>query len=265
MYTVRLFGQFIKYRFFAKTEYPRSYAAGIIAQWLYYGIRMFMLYLMVWNFGILAGWLPTQVLFIFAIQLMSYAIGASFTFNICRKFAQTAIDGTLDEALIRPMPSLIYMMGANYNVDYISHITLTGIVLAISISQLDMAWTAFHWLWLVVMIISGAIIQACMMLLCDMPAMRTRSRSPTGVFFWLGREFTQYPLSIYPRPIQFIFVTVLPFAFINFYPAQILLGKRDGIFADVAVWLAPFVAAILICITALVWRRVISGYESAGT
>jgi len=265
MHTVRLFGKFIKYRFFAKTEYPRSYAAGIIAQWLSYGIRMFMLYLMVWNFGALVGWLPNQVLFLFAVQLMSYALGASFTFNICAQFAQTAIDGTLDEALVRPMPSLIYMMGANYNVDYISHITLTGIVLAVSTSQLGVSWSVMHWVWFVVMIISGAAIQACMMLLCEMPALRLRSKSPIRLFFWEGVQFTNYPLSIYPRPIQFIFTTVLPFAFIGFYPAQVLLGKRDGLFAEVAVWLAPVVAAALIFITALVWRKVISRYESAGT
>ena len=142
---------------------------------------------------------------------------------------------------------------------------LALIVLAVSISQLDVVWSALHWIWFVVIIISGAVIQACMMLLCDMPALRTRSKSPTGAFFWEGSRFTQYPLSIFPRPVQFIFVTVLPFAFVNFYPVQLLLGKRDGIFADVAVWLAPAVAALLVGATALVWRKVISRYESAGT
>jgi ABC-2 type transport system permease protein len=226
---------------------------------------MFMMYLMIWNFGALAGWQPVEILFLYSVQLMSYAIGASFTFNVSRRFHDMAISGTIDEAFIRPMPSLFYLMAADYNLGYISHISLTAVVLGFATAQLGLAWTAFQWTWFFIMIISGAVIQGCMMLICDMPALRTRSKSPTRMFFWEGSRFADYPISIYPTAIQFIFVTVLPFAFVSFYPVQILLGKSDGLFSDVAMWLSPMVSALLIGITSLLWRRIISRYESAGT
>jgi ABC-2 type transport system permease protein len=255
----------VKYSFLSRIEYPRSYIGGIIAQWLVYATQMFMLFLVIWNFGSLGGWTPIEVVFINAIWLMTYAIGASFTFNISRKFPQMAIDGTIDEAFVRPVRSLVYLIASDYNVDYISHFILTSVVLIFCGVQLELTWSVFHWLWFAVMIISGSIINGCMMLICCMPALRTRSQSPVEVFFWQGRSFTQYPISIYPQPIQFIFLTVLPFSFISFYPVQVLLGKQDGLFAGVAMWLSPLVAALLISITFLLWNSFTRRYESAGT
>ena len=265
MRLLRLFGIIVKYRFLAKVEYPSSYIGGIIANGLVYAVEMFMLFLVVWNFGSLGEWLPVEVIFLCAVWLMTYAIGASFTFNICINFHEMSINGTIDEALVRPMPPLIYLIASNYNVGYVSHVTLSGAVLAFSFVQLGLMWSALHWVWFLLMIVSGSIINACMMLLCHMPALRTRSRSPAAVFFWQGREFTQYPISIYPKSIQFIFVSVLPFGFISFYPAQVLLAKQDGLFAGVAMWLSPAVAVALVGITSLVWNRITRRYESAGT
>jgi len=265
MYSVRLFCKIVKYRFLARIEYPGSYFAGIMAQWMVYSIEMFMMFLMIWNFGALAGWMPVEVIFMYAVWLLSYAIGASFVFDICMRFPQMAIEGTLDEALVRPMPHFIYLIATNYNLGYISHATLAVAAIAWSILQLGMTWTAGQWVWLVVIVISGSVIQGCMLLLCNMLALRTRSQSPTGMLFWEVWPFLRYPLSIYPRAIQFIFAIVLPYGFISFYPVQVLLGRQDGIFAGVAIWLSPVAAVLLIGVTVLCWNVISRGYESAGT
>ena len=265
MHTLHLFCKIVKFRFFALIEYPGAYIAGITAQWMSYGIEMLMIFLMVWQFGALAGWLPAEVVFNYALWLMTYAIAASFTFSLTGTFSQMAINGTLDEALVRPMPPLIYLIASNYNLGYISHVTLTTAALIWSIVNLGMVWSALQWVWLVVLIISGAAITGCMMMLCEMPSLRTRSRSPTGVFFWNIRSFSQYPISIYPRPVQFALTAVLPYGFISFYPVQVLLGKNDGLFAEVAKWLSPAVAILLLYLTWLAWRQITRRYESAGT
>jgi ABC-2 type transport system permease protein len=266
MHTIKLFIKIVKYRFHALIEYPGAFIGGITAQWLSYGIEMIMLFLMVWNFGALAGWLPDEVIFIYALWLLSYALGASFTFNICRAFPQMAINGTLDEAFTRPMPPFAYLLATTFNLGYISHVTITVAALVFSIARLDVSWTAFQWMWLIILIIAGAAIQGCMMLICDMPALRTRSQSPAGMFFWeVNWSFARYPISIYPRPIQLVFTSVLPFGFISFYPAQVLLGKQEGIFAQAAIWLSPVTAALLMTVTALCWQGVTRRYESAGT
>jgi ABC-2 type transport system permease protein len=265
MHTLRVFCTFVKYKFLAQMEYPGSYILGILAQWAVYGASVFMIYLMINSFGALGGWLPVEVIFLYAVWLMTYSLGAAFVFNICMGFSQMSIGGTLDEAYVRPLSPFAYLLATHFNLGYISHILLTTGVMVFSIIQLGLAWSFLLWLWFGLLLVSGAVITACLMLLCEMPAFRTRSQSPLGMFFWEGREFTQYPITIYPRPVQMIFTTILPFGFVSFYPIQVLLGKQDGILPHVTVWLAPFVAIVLVAVTAQCWRAISRGYESAGT
>lgn len=265
MHYVRVFLQIVKYLFKSRFEYPGAWVGGIIAQWFSYGIFMAMVMLTVWNFGSLAGWEPEEVLFMYALWLLTYAIGASFTFNLSLAFREMAINGTMDEAFCRPMPPFLYLLAMNFNIAYVSHITLSAAAMIFSMTRLDISWGAGEWLWFFVTLLSGGLITACMMLLCMFPALRLRSRSPLSMFFWQGREFAQYPITIYPRAIQFIFTAILPFGFVAFYPAQVLLGRQDGLLPGVMMWLAPGVAVILAGATALVWRVVSRKYESAGT
>lgn len=265
MHTLRLVGKIVKSQFLAEIEYPGAYIAGIVGQWVGYGAEMLMLFIMVWNFGSLAGWLPTEVIFLFSIWLLTYAIAATFTFNISIRFHEMVINGTMDEAMTRPMPTFLYLIATNINIGYISHITLSSVALGFSISQLGMVWAFWQWLWLAVLILSGAVITGCLLVLANLPALRTRSRSPFAPLFWESRVFTQYPITIYPRVLQFIFTAVLPFAFINFYPVQVLLGRREGLGVPVTAWLSPAVACGLVAIVALCWRGMNKNYESAGT
>jgi len=266
MHTILLCLKIIKYRFHALIEYPGSFFAGIVAQWASYGIDMILIFLMVWNFGTLAGWTPDEVILLYALWLLSYAIGASFTFNMCRDFPNMAINGTLDEAFIRPVSPMAYLIAANFNLGYISHITITTAALVFCLIRMNVVWSVFQWIWLIILIVAGAVVQGCMMLICDMPALRTRSMSPTGIFYWdINFWVVRYPINIYPRPIQLIFTSILPFGFISFYPVQVLLGKHEGILPHIMIWLSPLVAAALLFITIICWRGITRRYESAGT
>ena len=265
MYTIRLFGKIVKYKFLAEIEYPGAYIAGIIAQWISYGIQLVMIFLMVWSFGSLAGWSPEEVIFLYAILLLTYAMGATFVFNICINMDKLVINGTLDESFTRPMPPFLFLIATNVNIAYISHITLTITALIFSIHRLGITWSILQWLWLVIILISGAVITGCLMLITCFPALRTRSRSPFMAFFWESSEFNRFPISIYPEFLQVFFTTLIPLGFVNYYPVQVLLNKQEGLGNPVTMWLSPFVAVLLICITALIWQNISKKYESAGT
>ena len=265
MYTIHLFCKIIKYRFFAQIEYPGAFLAGILAQWLVYGIEMLMMFLVVWNFGSLKGWEPTEIVFLFAIWVMTYALAATFAFNICQNFSRLSIEGTMDEALTRPVSPFAYLLATHVNVGYVSHISLATVAIIYSILQLQIHWTISQWLWFFVLLFCGAIITGCLMLLCYMPAMLTRSESPLRILFWQSRTFGSYPLTIYPGGLQLFFTIFFPVAFIGFYPVQALLGKQEGLFTPIAIWLSPVVAVILIALTICVWKKISIHYESAGT
>ena len=74
--------------------------------------------------------------------------------------------------------------------------------------------------------------------------------------------FGRYPLPIYNPVIQFILSWIVPFGFASFYPAAKLLGHNE--YQEFFV-LLPFVAAIFLTMSILVWNRGVKNYSSTGT
>lgn len=79
--------------------------------------------------------------------------------------------------------------------------------------------------------------------------------------FSQATTFGQYPQTIYPRPLQIIFMTILPVAFLAAVPAQALLGHVSWkwVIASGAVMVASVVAS------RVVWLLAIKNYSSASS
>ena len=74
-------------------------------------------------------------------------------------------------------------------------------------------------------------------------------------------EFGKYPINIFSGAIQFILLTILPYAFMGFLPAAYMFDKP--IYASVAL-ITPVVAFIWIIISVVVFRLGLNRYESTG-
>ena len=78
-------------------------------------------------------------------------------------------------------------------------------------------------------------------------------------------EFIRYPISIYPKAIQLL-LTVVPFAFINFFPAHLFLDRAgDGTFAPALRYGGPPVAVATLILSVLLWNAGIKRYQSTGS
>jgi len=82
----------------------------------------------------------------------------------------------------------------------------------------------------------------------------------------MGRQFVEYPITIYSRWIQVLLSFVLPFAFLNFFPAAAVLGQ-EGLspFPDLISWLSPLIGAGLLALGIFLWNRSLSRYQSTGS
>jgi len=81
------------------------------------------------------------------------------------------------------------------------------------------------------------------------------------------RDFlTQYPLPIYGVVLRRVLAFVVPLAFVSFFPALYVLGKRDP-FTSLGVirFLSPLVAAGTLVVARLAWRAGVRHYRSTGT
>ena len=99
--------------------------------------------------------------------------------------------------------------------------------------KLSLNWTLGQWLVFLGAIIGGTLIQGGMLVLISTIAFfTTRSERVFWVLMFPVRNLINYPLTIFPRAIQMIITFILPFAFVNYLPALILLNKADPIFSD---------------------------------
>ena len=81
-----------------------------------------------------------------------------------------------------------------------------------------------------------------------------------------GTDMMSYPIQIYPGWMQRFFTFVIPFIFLNYYPALYFLDKPDPLhFPPFAPFLAPFVALLFFALALRMWQMGIDHYQSSGT
>ena len=136
MFYLFLAKQFIRTQWRSQNEYRFSFIMGILAQGTNFVFRYLALYLLVSRFGSLNGWNSRELLLIYSFSQFTYAIGSTFTHDLCRQLPNLARTGDLNSYLIRPVHSLFLAIFTNFNVGYITHFTISATVMIFSFISL---------------------------------------------------------------------------------------------------------------------------------
>ena len=115
-------------------------------------------------------------------------------------------------------------------------------------------------------IIGGILIQGGMLLFFSSLCFYfVEIESLREIFFWNMRKFAGYPISIYSKLIQGLMIYVMPFAFVNYFPAQYLLRKPDmANYNEVYMYIAPLVGVVVYALAYVFWRISVKRYTSTG-
>lgn len=262
-----LYIEFIKIRLKSIIEYRGSFLSGALAQFLSYGAEIALIWIMVNQFQTINGWGPFEVMFLYSLNLISYSLAAFFLFNPCTQLSYMVRSGDFDEVLIRPLNSLLYLLTRSFNVAYVSHISLSIITMAVCLVNLNIKLNLVNFVILIIIIISGAMIQGAMFLITAIPVFWIiDGGSLISLLYYNLKEFIRYPLSIYNKFIQILLTVVIPYGFISFYPSQLLLRKDDFLmFSSSLQYLSPVVGIIMILIALFFWKIGVKHYESTGS
>lgn len=234
MFYLFLAKQFIRTQWRSQNEYRFSFIMGILAQGTNFVFQYLALYLLVSRFGSLNGWNSLELLLIYSFSQFTYAIGSTFTHNLCRQLPNLARTGDLNSYLIRPVHSLFLAIFTNFNVGYITHFTISATVMIFSFISLGVTLNLWGILWLVITLVSGGIISGCVFLISSLPSVVVIGNVSLKNITYVFKDVVQYPLSIFGTPLQIILTVFIPLGFTTFYPLQPLLGKQDmGIFSSV--------------------------------
>jgi len=267
LYNLFLFCIFSKYAIKANFQYRLNAFLLSFGVFIREFVNIIIVYLLLKQFGSLNNWNLNEMFFLFSLLYLSYSLLVLF-FTGMRDFSYLVHTGQFDRYLLRPVGLFFQIIATK--ADYfasIGHGTV-GILLFLKTSQvIGVIWNWESIVYYLLALSGGILIQLSLWMISASLSFRTiKSDAIVNFLFWNVRKFAGYPLSIFPLFIRNILMFVVPFAFVNYFPAQYFLHKPDmGMFWSGLIYLPPVVGITLFLIVSLIWRISLRHYTSTGT
>lgn len=258
--------QSLKMSILTRMQYRLDSIVATLAVFVRESTNIIVIYLALLKFDKINGWNVNEMLFLFSILFLTYAFVVSL-FADLRDFSCMIREGRFDRLLVRPR-GLLFQLILN-NADLMAsagHGTLGILLFLISANRVGITWDFSTILYYIGAIIGGVLIQGGMFILFSALSFYfVETNSIREIFYWNMRKFAGYPISIYNKLIQGLMIYVVPFAFVNYFPAQYLLRKEDmANYNEVYMYIAPAVGVVIYLAAYGFWRISVKRYKSTG-
>lgn len=247
----------------SRMQYKFNFVLGAILAALIQISEFLMVALVLHKFGAIKGWSLYEIGYLFAIMTLSKTLYRTFG-NEVHHLEKYLVGGELDQLLTRPMPVLLAMMPQNFRI-MIGEVLQGGFILCWSLAGMmhsgQIGWTVIPLSLLV--IVTGAIILFSIGLAtATLGFWTTRIEELQVITEDAARTAAQYPLTLYPKWMSSLLLTVIPVGFVNYIPSLYLLRGEGGMWV-----LALIVVVALVCLAASLrfWAFGMTKYQSTGS
>ncbi|MEV6281644.1 ABC transporter permease [Kribbella sp. NPDC051770] len=246
--------------------YPASFVLMLIGSALITVTDFVAVLIMFSHLESFGGFGLGEMALLYGTASMTLGIADLITGSI-ERIGQRIRSGDLDVWLVRPVPAFVQAIADNFALRRLGRPLQAGLILGLGIGAVGIDWTVLKVVFLVVSLLSGAVIFGAIFVLGGaFQFVSIDSAEVTNSFTYGGQQLTQYPLAIFGKEIVRAVTFVVPLAFVNYYPVLYLLGKPAPL--GLPSWiglLAPVVAAVMTGIAALAWRGGLRRYRSTGS
>ena len=218
------------------------------------------------KFDTLNGWDIYEMLFLFSLLFLTYGIMIIF-FTGLRDFGSTVRSGNFDRFILRPRGLLFQIIFVNSDwFAALGHGGLGITLFILSAGQVGIQWNAANIVYYIFTVAGGVLIQgAVFLVLATLNIHLLSTNSLKNLVYWNARKFAGYPISIFHKAIQIFMIYIMPFAFVNYFPAQFLLRKDDmSAYPEIFMYLTPITGVVMYMVAYLFWRFSIRFYKSSG-
>ncbi|UOF89474.1 ABC-2 family transporter protein [Fodinisporobacter ferrooxydans] len=262
---IRLYGTMIQASIRAQFQYRYAFFMNILGWAMSYAGTAITMWTVLYRFQELHGWTFWQLLFLFALSVLSWGVCVIFFFHF-RSMDQYILNGTFDRFLIRPIHPFFHFMAMKFDVGAFGQLLFSIIALCLAASHLHLQWQLLDVFVLIGAILGGTCIQGGLIILISAAAFwTTRSERLYWVIMFPAKSMMNYPLSIYPRLLQWLVTYLIPFAFVNYFPAIVLLGKAKSRSVQVFGEISPVIGLVFFYICYRIWMAGLNRYKSAGS
>ncbi|MFF2480330.1 ABC transporter permease [Paenibacillus sp. NPDC058071] len=263
----KLYARFIPIYFRSKTEYGFGFYMDFVGFALNHIVSYALIWALMSRFQTINGWNMYEVMLIYTLNMLTYAIAAVFFFFQMDAIEEDVYKGSFDSLLVKPINPFIHMIIRGFGHFFLGDIVIAVIMMVFCFNHLDISPGFGAYVSFAVTLLGAVLIQASFIVISgSMCFWVVRARSFMDVVLYGIRGLADYPISIYGKVLRGVLTFVIPYGFVNFYPAHIILDK-DGssLFASWLPYTAPAVGLILFFIAYRVWSVGLNRYQGTGS
>ena len=266
MESVSIYFKLIRIAMQSRMQYRADFITGVIGVIVLNVVNVGLISILINRFTHLNGWNVWEMVFLYCLWLLGHSLYSLFLWHI-RTLEDYLVQGTFDQFLLRPVSPFILFLGREVQYMGIADMAFAVTGLSLAYTNLDLDWNWVKWIFFGMAAISGALIETTIALIIACLAFWTgRSRRANSLIMQVNVMVQHYPVDIFGYVFRVVVTGLIPVAFMNYYPALMLLDKIDP--DNAWAWLgymSPVVALLLVGLTAGVWKLALRRYASSGS
>lgn len=209
-----------------------------------------------------AGWSVWNIVLLYGLAMVPTGLRELFCdgFWMLRSRVNT---GEFDRMLVRPVSPALQSATALVSIHGLGGVILGSTLITLGLTRSDVA---MHW-WtmpfIVLVVISGTVLIGAISMLINLTAFwepSAQSALPTMLAQFI--DFAKFPIDIYNNVIRVLITVVLPYAFLSYFPALLILDRDTN-----WKWLGLFTPAAalwMLLVTRFVWSKALNRYQGVG-
>jgi ABC-2 type transport system permease protein len=246
-------------------EYRENFILWTLFTFVYHGAAVGALYIVLHTFPSMNGWDFRDMAFLYGLWMLGHAVHDTL-FSSVTEIPERIREGDFDRVLIRPLDALFQVIATPGQV--FPDELLLGLIYFIGATlyahvRIDAAFVVF----VPLIVAGGALIDLAINLgIATVAFWFVRVDALRWIVLQLEQEFTRYPIGIYSRGVRLLLAFVVPFAFMNYFPATYFLGKSDTALSlpPAVGLLTPVIGVVFLGLAYAFWRIGLDRYQGVG-
>jgi ABC-2 type transport system permease protein len=250
----------------AAAQYRVSLLLTSLAQALTTSLDLVAILVIYSQIQTIAGFTLAQTLYLYGTTRLAFGLSDLVASGI-ETLADSIRLGTFDLVLIRPVSTLAQVLAEQFTPKRFGKLVPAGATFAWAMAVLPVAWTPARAAVCAGTVLCGFALYCALWVLSGCISFLAVDAREVANTFTYGSEFaTEYPLTIFGKPLGLALTFVLPVAFVTWQPSLYVLGRPDPFGLPGFLRFASPVAAALLCaLAALAWRGSVRRYRSTGS
>lgn len=260
--TLRIYFKLQLMQLRSTVEYAADFWIGIVGAMLMQASGLVFITALFSQIPSVSGWTVWNIALLYGLAMLPKGLTELFCDGPWTLRAKVN-SGEFDRVLVRPISPALQSATAIVSIHGAGQVILGVVMISLGMSRSE---AILHWWtlpYLAVIVIASSVMIGALNFLINMTGFwEPSAQSALPTMFAMMIDFAKFPLDIYNGVIKGFVTFVIPYAFVSYFPALILLD-RDSDWKWLGL-LTPVAAMWVVFVTSFVWSKALNRYQGVG-